>query len=89
MAVLKALGELRGRAGLSVLAARIEESPAKVHRYLVSLMEGGLVGQDAATQQYFLGLETLLLGLAAMRQADPIRLAEAGDGQQGAHHRAF
>lgn len=77
MAVLKALGELGGRAGLSVIAARIEESPAKVHRYLVSLMEGGLVGQDAATQQYFLGLETLLLGLAAMRQADPIRLAEA------------
>ncbi|MBB1593132.1 IclR family transcriptional regulator [Achromobacter sp. UMC46] len=77
MAVLKALGELGGRAGLSLIAARIDESPAKVHRYLVSLMEGGLVGQDAATQQYFLGLETLLLGLAAMRQADPIRLAEA------------
>lgn len=77
MAVLKALGHLGGRAGLSLIAARIGESPAKVHRYLVSLMEGGLVGQDAATQQYFLGLETLLLGLAAMRQADPIRLAEA------------
>lgn len=77
MAVLKALGHLGGRAGLSLIAAQIDESPAKVHRYLVSLMEGGLVGQDAATQHYFLALETLLLGLAAMRQADPIRLAEA------------
>lgn len=76
MAVLKALGYLGGRAGLGQIATQIVESPAKVHRYLVSLMEAGLVGQDAATQQYFLGLETLLLGLAALRQADPIRLAE-------------
>lgn len=76
-AVLKALGSLGGRASLTVIAAHIDESPAKVHRYLVSLMVGGLVSQDPTTQQYYLGLETLLLGLAAMRQADPIRLAEA------------
>lgn len=76
-AVLKALGSLGGRASLTLIASHIAESPAKVHRYLVSLMEGGLVNQDTATQQYFLGLETLLLGLAAMRQADPIRMAEA------------
>lgn len=76
-AILKALGNLGGRASLTLIAAQIEESPAKVHRYLVSLMEGGLISQDSSTQQYFLGLETLLLGLAAMRQADPIRLAEA------------
>lgn len=77
VAVLKALGGLGGRASLTMIAAHAGESPAKVHRYLVSLMEGGLVGQDAASQQYFLGLESLLLGLAAMRQADPIRMAEA------------
>jgi DNA-binding IclR family transcriptional regulator len=76
-AILKALGSLGGRASLTLIASHLEESPAKVHRYLVSLVEGGLVAQDKATQQYFLGLETLLLGLAAMRQADPIRLAEA------------
>lgn len=78
MAVLKELGRLGGRASLTLLATRLEESPAKVHRYLVSLMEAGLVAQDAASQQYFLGLEAMLLGLAALRQADPIRLAEPG-----------
>lgn len=76
-AILKALGSLGGRASLTMIASHIDESPAKVHRYLVSLVEGGLVNQDTSTQQYFLGLETLLLGLAAMRQADPIRMAEA------------
>jgi len=78
MAVLKGLGRLGGRASLTLLAARVDESPAKVHRYLASLMEEGLVSQDAASQQYFLGLEAMLLGLAALRQADPIRLAEPG-----------
>jgi len=77
MAVLKGLGQLGGRATLTLLATQVGENPAKVHRYLVSLMEAGLVGQDTVTQQYYLGLETLLLGLAAMRQADPIRMAEA------------
>jgi DNA-binding IclR family transcriptional regulator len=76
MAVLKALSRLGGRAALSVLAIEVAESPAKVHRYLVSLMEEGLVCQDGASQQYYLGLEAMLIGLAAMRQADPIRLVE-------------
>ena len=76
MAVLKALGRLGGRAALSVLATAVDESPAKVHRYLASLMEEGLVRQDGASQQYYLGLESMLIGLAAMRQADPIRLIE-------------
>ncbi|SSW66934.1 IclR family transcriptional regulator [Achromobacter agilis] len=78
MAVLKGLGRLGGRASLTLLASQVGESPAKVHRYLASLMEEGLVSQDAASQQYFLGLEAMLLGLAALRQADPIRLSEGG-----------
>lgn len=77
MAVLKGLAGLGGRASLTVLAAHIGESPAKVHRYLVSLIEEGFVAQDAGGQQYQLGIESLQIGLAAMRQADPIRLAEA------------
>lgn len=76
MAVLKGLARLGGRATLTALAAHVQESPAKVHRYLASLIEQELVQQDAVTQQYYLGLQTLLLGVAAMRQADPIRLAE-------------
>src|SRR5690349_12066866 len=77
MAVLKGLARMGGRATLTGLAAHIDESPAKVHRYLVSLVEEGLVAQDAGGQQYQLGVEALHIGLAAMRQADPIRLAEA------------
>ncbi|WP_091910521.1 IclR family transcriptional regulator [Chitinasiproducens palmae] len=76
MAVLKALGALGGRAALSAIAARVDEHPSKVHRYLSSLVEAGLVSQDDGSQDYRLALETMLLGIAAMRQADPIRLAE-------------
>ena len=76
VAVLKALASLGGGASLTALAGHLEENPAKVHRYLVSLIDGGLVTQNANTQQYTLGLETMLIGLAAMRQADPIRIAE-------------
>ncbi|WP_028221769.1 IclR family transcriptional regulator [Paraburkholderia oxyphila] len=76
MAVLKGLARLGGRASLSGLAGYVGESPAKVHRYLVSLIEEGLVAQDSATQQYLLGAEAMMIGVAAMRQADPVRAAE-------------
>jgi DNA-binding IclR family transcriptional regulator len=76
MAVLKGLAAIGGRASLTALASHIGESPAKVHRYLVSLMEEALVAQESGTQQYVLGTECLAIGLAAMRLADPIRLAE-------------
>lgn len=76
MAVLKGLARLGGRASLTALATHIGESPAKVHRYLASLLEEGLVAQDSGSQQYHLGAEAIRIGLAAMRQADPIRVAE-------------
>jgi len=76
MVVLKGLGRLGGRASLTALAAHVDERPAKVHRYLVSLVQEGLVLQDEGSGHYQLGPECLQLGLAAMRQADPIRLAE-------------
>src|SRR5256885_14594976 len=46
LAVLKALATLGGRASLTAIAGAVEESPAKVHRYLASLMAEGLVEQD-------------------------------------------
>lgn len=76
MAVLKGLAHLGGRSSLTALSTHVAESPAKVHRYLASLMEEGLVAQDAASQHYYLGTEAIQIGLAAMRQADPIRAAE-------------
>ena len=76
MAVLKGLADLGGRATLTALSSHVAEPPAKVHRYLASLAEEEFVLQDAATQQYFLGPEAIRIGMAAMRQADPIRAAE-------------
>ncbi|WP_345814501.1 helix-turn-helix domain-containing protein [Paraburkholderia sp. PREW-6R] len=75
--LLKGLAALGGRASLTALAAYVNESPAKVHRYLVSLMEESLVAQEPHNQQYVLGPECLAIGLAAMRMVDPIREGEA------------
>ncbi len=76
MAVLKGLARMGGNAGLSGLAAHVGESPAKVHRYLASLVQEGLVAQDVDSQRYRLGPEAINIGLAAMRQSDPVRAAE-------------
>lgn len=76
MVLLKALARLGGRASLTTLARHVQENPAKVHRYLISMMEEGLVDQDPVSLQYGLGAEAIQIGLAAMRLADPIRAAE-------------
>ena len=76
LAVLKALADLGGRASLTAIGAAVDESPAKVHRYLASLMAEGLVEQDRGGTLYALSGEAIRVGLAAMRQCDPIRLAE-------------
>lgn len=76
LAVLKALATLGGRASLTAIGTAVDESPAKVHRYLASLMAEGLVEQDRGGTLYALGSEAIRVGLAAMRQNDPIRLAE-------------
>lgn len=76
MVVLKGLAAMGGNASLTALSAHIDQSPAKVHRYLVSLMQEGLVDQDSTSQRYVLGPALIPIGLAAMRQAEPIRLAE-------------
>lgn len=76
MALLKALARMGGRATLTGLARHVSENPAKVHRYLISMMEEGLVEQDPVSLQYFLGAEAIQIGLVAMRLADPLRVAE-------------
>src|SRR5688572_26508263 len=73
MTVLKALGQLGGSATLTRLAGQLQEHPAKVHRYLSSLVSSGFVEQDPATSRYVLGREAVLLGLAAQRQSDVLR----------------
>jgi DNA-binding IclR family transcriptional regulator len=76
MGILKALARLGGAASLTALAQAVDESTAKVHRYLASMLEEGLVVQDEASQRYVLGPEAIHIGLAALRQCDPIRAGE-------------
>lgn len=76
MVVLKALATLGGSASLTAVSQAVGESTAKVHRYLASLLQQGLVAQHPATQHYQLGPESIRIGLAALRQCDPIRLGE-------------
>ncbi len=76
MVILKALAALGGSASLTAIAAQSGESAAKVHRYLSSLAQQGLVAQHPATQHYHLGAESVRIGLAALRQCDPVRLGE-------------
>lgn len=77
MTILKALARLGGAASLTAIASESDESAAKVHRYLSSLASEGLVAQHPATQHYHLGPEAVRIGLAALRQCDPVRMGEA------------
>ena len=77
MVILKALSRLGGAASLTAVAGAVGESTAKVHRYLASLAQEGLVAQNPATQHYYLGREAIQIGLAALRQCDPIRMGES------------
>jgi len=74
--VLKALAQLGGAATLSQLAVALEENPAKVHRYLASLVEGDMVTRELTTARYALGPGSIAVGLAAMRQSDVVTLAD-------------
>ncbi len=77
MEVLKMLAAMGGGASLTALASKLDESPAKVHRYLASLVDAELVIQDEAGARYVLGPEAIAIGLAAIRQSDVLELAAA------------
>jgi len=66
-----------GAASITALSAELEENPAKVHRYLVSLVQSGFVYQDQDSSRYVLGPESIFVGLIAQRQAQPLRAATA------------
>lgn len=61
---------------LKTLSARTNMHPAKVHRYLVSLVRAGYVEQDELTSRYRLGPASLRLAFAAMNSIDAIRVAK-------------
>jgi DNA-binding IclR family transcriptional regulator len=61
---------------LKDLATEAGLPPSRAHPYLVSYGRLGLVQQDGANGRYALGPAALQLGLAALHQCDPVRLAE-------------
>lgn len=76
-AVLRAVGRLGGSATLSELSAFVHQPPSKTHRYLQALMAGGFIEQDATTEAYRLGAESLALGLTALASIDVVTAATA------------
>jgi DNA-binding IclR family transcriptional regulator len=75
--VLRAVGQLGGSATLSELSAFVHQPPSKTHRYLQALMASGFIEQDATTEAYRLGAESLSLGLAALASIDVVTAATA------------
>ena len=75
--VLRALEAGRGPMALSEVARAAAMHPAKVHRYLVSLVRVGLASQDAGTGRYDLGPAARHLGVEALRRTDAESIAAA------------
>jgi DNA-binding IclR family transcriptional regulator len=75
--LLHALAHAGRPLALKDLAREADMTPAKAHPYLVSFGVVGLVEQDAETGRYGLGPLALQLGLIALQQVDPVRLASA------------
>ena len=73
--LLLALAAQPGPMTLKALAEAADLPAARAHPYLVSYGKLGLITQDAATARYALGPAALQLGLACLRQLDPVKLA--------------
>lgn len=73
--ILKALAELAPATTLSRLAAHLNMAPAKVHRYLQSLIASGFAEQDPVSNHYSLGPAALFVGLSALRTLDVAKVA--------------
>lgn len=72
--VLKAVAGAGGPVSLSDIAALVDMPPAKVHRYLVSLIAAGLIDQRKGGH-YDLGPAAAEIGVAAIARVDVINRA--------------
>src|SRR5690606_16498126 len=76
--LLHALASAPGPVSLTHIAREARMPTSKVRRYMVSLLQAGLVAQDPASRLYELGPAALQLGLAAVarfdinKRADPV-----------------
>ena len=74
--LLLALGAHPEAMTLKDLAASAGMPPSRAHPYLVSYGRLGFVHQDGASGRYALGPAALRLGLTALQQCEPVRIAE-------------
>ena len=72
MAVLRVLAQARGPMTLKEIGAACDMAPSKAHRYLHSLVAGGLVAQQKRSGKYDLGIFALRLGASAIRRIDVV-----------------
>jgi DNA-binding IclR family transcriptional regulator len=75
LVVLRELARMRGSASLSELARRCAMPSSKVHRYLASFINAGLVAQRVRSGTYDLAKGAIALGLAAMTRLDLVNKA--------------
>lgn len=81
MTILRAMANGHRAMMLKDIAAAVDMPASKVHRYMVSLVRAGLVGQDAQTARYDLGPFALTLGLVAMDRLDRVGLGLSAIGE--------
>ncbi len=86
--ILVALADSGSAMTLKQLSQAAQMTPAKAHPYLVSFGKIGLVAQDPVSNRYGLGALALRMGIAGLRQLNPVRLsmAAAVELEQRIHH---
>ena len=72
MTVLRVLAQAKGPMSLKEIGAACAMAPSKAHRYLHSLVAGGLVAQQKRSGKYDLGHFALRLGASAIRRIDVV-----------------
>jgi DNA-binding IclR family transcriptional regulator len=72
VAILKSLAAGGGALPLKDLASATGLARAKVHRYLTSLRNAGLVSQNISTAHYQIGPAAVEIGLAGLRRISPV-----------------
>jgi DNA-binding IclR family transcriptional regulator len=73
--IVEAFSNEGPRLALKDLAKAVRMPPSKVHRYLDSMVRGGLIEQDTATRHYTLGRIAFEIGLRAIAAHDPLQAA--------------
>lgn len=72
MTVLRVLAQASGPMSLKEIGSACAMAPSKAHRYLHSLVAGGLVAQQKRSGKYDLGPFALRLGVSAIRRIDVV-----------------